>query len=258
MTWLRSSDAVGELLVLIDIPEEASVIEARFEDSFIATLDQAFGIAAGIHHRNKVRREFAGRGFDREILLVVPHHRGQDFGGQFQEGRVEVAADRGGIFGDEGEGFDQIGVGLGAELRYFGDDLLAALVGGQDHEVLAELAFVSVKRDRDRRRSQNAMASRDVAALDAGQFEGDDLVIEQRHDPADGADETRAGFAAGPVHGLGPLDAEDSRGQRFGENIAHGAAWHELAEFVIVADLGHGREFDALLLGESGSGFVTG
>ena len=35
--------AVGEGLFLIGIPEEASVIEARFEHTFITALDQTFG-----------------------------------------------------------------------------------------------------------------------------------------------------------------------------------------------------------------------
>ena len=117
-------DAVGQFLLLIDVPEEARVVEARPQHALIAALDQALRIAAGVHHRDKVGREFAGRGFHREILLVMPHHRGQDFGGQFQNSRVEIAADGGGIFGDEGQGFDQIGIQFRAQLCDFGDDLL--------------------------------------------------------------------------------------------------------------------------------------
>ncbi len=53
-------DAVGEFLLLIDVPEEAGVVEAGFEDAFIAALDQALGIAAGIHHRDEVRASLPG------------------------------------------------------------------------------------------------------------------------------------------------------------------------------------------------------
>ena len=45
------------------------------------------------------------------------------------------------------------------------------------------------------------MAARFVAGLHVGDFERNDFIAEQRHNPADGPDEARAAFA-GPVHGL--------------------------------------------------------
>ena len=89
-------DAVRELLLLIDVPEEARVVEARLEHSLIAVLDQALGIAAVFITATKCGASLPGAAFDREIFLVMPHHRGQHFGGQFQIGRIEIAADRGG------------------------------------------------------------------------------------------------------------------------------------------------------------------
>ena len=50
-------DAIGERLLLIDVPEEAGVVEAGAQDSFVAVPDQAFGIAVGIHDRDEMRRE---------------------------------------------------------------------------------------------------------------------------------------------------------------------------------------------------------
>ena len=83
--------------MLIDIPEEAGIVETSFEDAFVATLDQTLGIAAGVHDRDEVRAQLASRApdLDRKIFLVVAHHRGQDFRRKLQIGRVEIAADRG-------------------------------------------------------------------------------------------------------------------------------------------------------------------
>ena len=66
------------------------------------------------------------------------------------------------------------------------------------------------------------------AGMHAGQFERNDLFAQQRHDPADRADEARAALA-GPVHRLGKVDFQDDAGQRFGQNVLGLPAWH-LAE----------------------------
>ena len=57
------------------------------------------------------------------------------------------------------------------------------------------------------------MSAGEGAGAHAGQFERDDVVAEQGDDPADGTDETRTAFA-GPVHGLGKVEAEDHAGER--------------------------------------------
>ncbi len=118
--------AIDQLLLLIDVPEEASVVETCFEHPLIPVLDDALGVAAGVHDGHEVRREFSGFGFDGEIFLVMPHHRGEHFGRQFEISRIEVAADGGGIFGDVSQSFEQICVDFRSELRRFRLDLVRA------------------------------------------------------------------------------------------------------------------------------------
>ena len=54
-----------------------------------------------------MRGEPAGCGFDSEVLLVMAHHLGEHFGRKLEIGGIEVASDRGGKFGDEGQGFER-------------------------------------------------------------------------------------------------------------------------------------------------------
>ena len=61
------------------------------------------------------------------------------------------------------------------------------------------LVFEVLVGDREAGRAELAMSARFVAGCDAGDFERNDLVVEQSHDPADGADEAGAAFA-GPEH----------------------------------------------------------
>src|SRR5258708_7987315 len=96
---------------------------------------------------------------------MMAHHGGKDFRREFQVGRIEVAANRGGIFRDERQGFEQFGVGLGAQLSNFCLDLGAALIRRQDDEVLAQLNFVVRKGDRNGRRSEYTMASCHTSAV---------------------------------------------------------------------------------------------
>ena len=194
-------DAVGQLLLLVGLPEEARVVEAGAQHALIAAADEALGIGVDVHHRDELRRELAVGVFHREILLVVAHHRDQDFFGQFEELRVEAAGDRGGIFGEVDQRFEQRVVGLDADADQLVADLLAALLGREDHEVVAQPLLVIGDGDRDLARAQPAMPAGQRARAHARQFERDDLVAQQRHDPADRPDEARAALA-GPVHRL--------------------------------------------------------
>src|ERR1035438_4107592 len=104
-------------------------------------------------------------------------------------------------------------------------------------------------------RTQAAMAAGERATAHAGQFEGDDVIAEEGDHPADGADKARTALA-GPVHGLGEVDAEDDAGEGFGEDVDDVAARH-LLEVGVVLALGSGLHLhlvglDALLAGESG------
>ena len=123
--------------------------------------DQAVGIAIRIGDGDKLRREIAVGRLDRKILLVVPHHRGQDFFGQVEKLRIEGAGDRRGPLGQVDQRVEQIVIAF--VLCRDGANTLAALVGGKNDEVLAQLLFVVLVRDRKARRAQLAMAARFVA-----------------------------------------------------------------------------------------------
>src|SRR5579871_6536666 len=102
------------------------------------------------------------------------------------------------------------------------------------------------------------MASRDVAALDSGDLKGNHLIAQKSHDPANGANEARTGFASRPVHGLGPLEGEDGGGQRLGEDVYREAARGGLVQFVVVAGLLYLTGIDALFFGEAQRGLFAG
>ncbi len=73
-----------EFLLLILFEEEAGVVEAGAQDALVAVADQAVGVGVGVHDGDEVGREVSARIFNRKILLVVPHHGGQDFAREFQ------------------------------------------------------------------------------------------------------------------------------------------------------------------------------
>ena len=84
---LEHGHAVLEGELLVGVPEEARVVEAGAQDALIAVADDGFalGVGNGVEHGEKVRREFAVRVLDGEVLLVVAHDGDQDFLGQGEE-----------------------------------------------------------------------------------------------------------------------------------------------------------------------------
>ena len=75
--------AIRKFLLLIDFPEKSRIVEAGFQNSFVALLHQTIGVGGNIHHGNKMRRQHARTGFDGEVLLVMAHHHGKDLGWEF-------------------------------------------------------------------------------------------------------------------------------------------------------------------------------
>ena len=98
----------------------------------------------------------------REVLLVVAHHRDQHFFRQFQELRVEAARDRRGVFGEVDQRFEQRRVGLHAHARHLARDLVAPLLGREDHVVVAQPPLVIADGDGDLARAQAAVAATSV------------------------------------------------------------------------------------------------
>ena len=53
--------------------------------------NQPIGIAFGVEHRQEMWQEFATGVFQSEILLMIAHHRDQNFIGEREELRIEIA-----------------------------------------------------------------------------------------------------------------------------------------------------------------------
>ena len=109
--------AIGQLLLLIGLPEEPAVVEARPQDALIAEAHQAIGILAGVHDRDELRTRGG------EVILMVPHHCGADLFPKLQESGIEAAGDGGGVFGQVDQFFEQAGIGLDLD-RQPGNSLL--------------------------------------------------------------------------------------------------------------------------------------
>ena len=130
---LQQPDAIEQSLLLVGLPEKAGVVEAGAQYALIAVADQAIGIAGGIEHRQKMRQQLAVRIFNREIFLVVAHHRDQHFFGEREKLGIEVAEDDGREFrevhyrGEERGIFAPARAGNCARgsIESFADDLLA-------------------------------------------------------------------------------------------------------------------------------------
>ena len=100
--------AVGELLFLIGVPEEAGVVEAGAQHAFIAVTDQALGIAIGVGDRDELRVRACRPAFPPRSISGDAHHRDQDFFRKIEELRIEGAGDRRGPFGQVDQRVEQI------------------------------------------------------------------------------------------------------------------------------------------------------
>ena len=194
----------------------------------------------------------------------MAHHRDQHFRGQFQERGVEPAFDGGGILRQVRQRFEQGGVHLGARNRprhgrvdrrkrlshRWGrrfrlptkplQNPRPPLVRRQNHAVLAQSPFVVFAGDGHLRRAQPPVSRRQIPRAHAADLERHHLVAQQRHQPADGADEPRAALAR-PVHRLGEVDSQNDAGQRRRQNIFGCASRHLFVEDVVLA-LGRGLD----------------
>src|SRR5579872_634856 len=254
-------DAIFELAFEVGLPEEAAVVEAGAEDTFVAALDQTFRVSVSVHDGNKLGSQFAGFCFKRKVALMVAHYGHQDFAGKLEEFGIEGADDRRRPFGHIGQSAGELYV----EFRSAGLDerrnAIVAGVGAQFGEVVAELLFVGVDGDCDVFLAEDAMPLGGVAGLHAFDREGNNFIAEQRDEPADGTDKPGSAFSV-PIHRFGPGGAEDQTGQRLGENFLRLAALHLLPETEVFtlwrrfgAELvGRGAHFPGETVGGSGSG----
>ena len=62
--------AVSKRLALVELPEEASVVEARSQHPLVSPADLAVRVPARVRDRDEAIGQGAILGFDREVLLM--------------------------------------------------------------------------------------------------------------------------------------------------------------------------------------------
>src|SRR5438067_1553735 len=65
--------------LLVGLPEELGISEARAQYPFVAMSNEPVRVAISVQHREKMWREFSTGIFDGEILLMVAHHGDEHF-----------------------------------------------------------------------------------------------------------------------------------------------------------------------------------
>ena len=83
--FFQPAGALPERVLLVYLPEETCVVEAGSQNALVAMPDDSVWIAIGVQHGEEVGQQPAICILDREIFLMVTHHRNQDFLGQFQK-----------------------------------------------------------------------------------------------------------------------------------------------------------------------------
>ena len=148
MTFLRSSTRFSRGIFRSSSKKNrASARRARITFSF-PRLTTAGIAGEGVVDRQKVGQEVAFAVHDRKILLVGDHRGDEDLAGELEVFRVEIPADDGRVFGEEGDLFEKFIVPerLAPDRRrrllgLFADDLFP-LRGIDDDEMLPRLGQV--------------------------------------------------------------------------------------------------------------------
>src|SRR5579872_3055498 len=78
-------------MLLVGLPEEPCVVETGAQNAFVTVPDSSLRVAIGIQNRQKVGQKLPVGIFDREVLLMVAHHRNEDLFRQFQKFWIEAA-----------------------------------------------------------------------------------------------------------------------------------------------------------------------
>src|SRR5690242_16362979 len=82
-------------MFLVSLPEEAGVVETGTQDTLMAMSNHAGRVTVGIEDGQEVGKQLAAGVLDCEILLMIAHHRDQNFLGQFQKFGIEAPEDGG-------------------------------------------------------------------------------------------------------------------------------------------------------------------
>ena len=236
---------------LIFFPEVAGVGQAGGEDFAVAGDDPRAAVARGdVGGADEGVGEVACRVLADEVLLVHAGGELDDFGGDFEEGFVEAAQQgdgplgQAGVFDDEAFVGDQPqagggGGGVGTVADQFGargvvdDDVVAAQRLGVGLRVV-DLQRAGGERGGAGREAGGggfgdveAVAVGHAARLDAGDFGGDDLAVEQGDDAlqrADPAQAFRRDRRFAPAHRFRPRELADDVLDRGFEHLGDGAA----------------------------------
>ena len=210
---------------LIEVPEEPGVVEPSAEHSLVTGADLAAMVAVGIGHRDEAGGHPPARVLDSEVLLVDEHHRLEHFLRKREIALVELPQDGGRVLGFVHQRLEEPGIlPQPAAVREdaFGscENPPASLLRGEDHSVLPQRLHVAVRpADMQRARPKPAMPPSRVPRPDAGDLERNHLAGQQRHDPADRADEPGAALAF-PVHAAREPQRQDHLRQTLGQQLA--------------------------------------
>src|SRR3954466_5570644 len=149
---------------------------------------------------------------------MMTHDSRKDLARQLQVIGIKATSNHRRPFCEVDQGRQELGVpvNVAAESRF---DAVATLFRLNQDKVVPQHLFIGAGRDWERIfRPKNAMAPRGVPGSYVGKLEWNDLVIQQCHEPTDGANEPNA-ILAGPGHALGEMNAGDNNWQLFPEGL---------------------------------------
>ena len=111
---MQAWDPLIERLFAVDLPEKQGIAQPGLQDPLMPFADQTFVVTAGVHHGKEARQQDTIRILDCKILLVLLHHRDQDFPWQGQETLLEFASRNSWILVDVDDLFEKFIVGNNA------------------------------------------------------------------------------------------------------------------------------------------------
>ena len=219
---------LGQGAFAIVVVEESGIGQA-WANHFLVAVDHLLGILGlDVADGDKAWHQLAVGIQHREVFLVLFHGTDQRFLGNPQEIIIETAHQRFGPFHQGGDFVEQVRVDLGDTARLFAsrlgllfDHCLAAIKVGEDVAVLFDaLSIFTGGGQFDGAGGVEAVAVAGAAGLQVQQFEGNDFVTKQRHQPVGRAHKLHLAFA--PAHTLGDWQFLDGLGEK-GRNQFGGA-----------------------------------
>ena len=97
--FFEQRQAVAQWNLLVGVPEKFGIGKACPQHALVPMPNHSITVAVNIQHGNKPRLQVPLLVFHREIFLVVPHYRNQDFARQREESLLKAAHNRVGPLG---------------------------------------------------------------------------------------------------------------------------------------------------------------